>query len=195
MRQEEKVGRENNRIACISIAQLTFASDVGTRQNLSLPSRRWAGRTPSRQLRQKHWRPPNLSQRPQRALSTYSEKEYVIGDSTPSALRRIANLLTNGSNPKEASKKEPTGANDDDSNIFALPSAPVEMDAQTSMARAVELPADPPCPGLSSQPGPGGIRPAWGQDNGEGERLQADDCVPIHWPRPSIGQSRSFVGQ
>ena len=94
---------------------------------MGFSSRRWAGRTPSRELRQKQWTPPDLSQRPQRPISTYSEKDYIIGDSTPSALRRIASLLTNGPSPKETSRKTAMQENNDTESVYKLPTAPVEL--------------------------------------------------------------------
>lgn len=75
-------------------------------------------------MRQQQWTPPDLSRRPQRSLSTYSEEGYVLGDSNPSTLKRIANLFTNGANGPNQRKRiserpvEPIE-----------PSAPSELDA------------------------------------------------------------------
>ena len=165
---------------------LTYTVNVGTRQNLGLPSRRWAGRTPSRQLRQKQWTPPDLNQRPQRSISTYSEKDYIIGDSTPSALRRIANLLTNGPSPKEAAKKTPAQETTDMESAYPLPTGPVELDASSGR---FELDAQPlPRFELSSQEPmqrENTSSSPWGQEKGKGDRLQADE-----WLTAQVGGER-----
>ncbi|KAI4204204.1 MAG: hypothetical protein LQ350_001395 [Teloschistes chrysophthalmus] len=67
-----------------------------TRQITNATSRRWAGRTASRRTRQLQWTPPDLSHRPQRSLSTYSQDEYVLGNSNPGAMKRIASLFRKG---------------------------------------------------------------------------------------------------
>ncbi|KAL9047302.1 MAG: hypothetical protein Q9214_000088 [Letrouitia sp. 1 TL-2023] len=74
-----------------------------SRQQLAVNSIRWAGRTPSQSYRRKHWVAPDLSQRPQRAdvISHYSDRSYVLGNSSQAYLQRSANLLTNGPGPSQ----------------------------------------------------------------------------------------------
>ena len=74
--------------------------------------------------------PPELSRRPQRSLSTYSERDYVIGNSTPSALRKIANILTNGTDPKPRPVHQ-DARNEDESAI--VPTEPAELAAPEPM--------------------------------------------------------------
>ena len=199
-------GRESERLFPNGIlSQLQANAKVGTRQNLNIPSRRWAGRTPSRQLRQKQWIPPDLSQRPQRAISTYSEKDYVIGDSTPSALRRIANLLTNGPSPKEPTKKEKKDDQPAFDDAYPLPTQPVEMEASPFSTQRTEMEA--PAFGafeLDSTPlerteastpttipyrTPKNTSSTWDQERGKGDRLQADEWIISQVPDGQSSQN------
>ena len=63
----------------------------------SMPnSQRWAGRTSSHAKRRKPWVPPDLTKMPQRlnSITQYSDKNYVIGNSSKGRLRTIADRLT-----------------------------------------------------------------------------------------------------
>lgn len=171
-----------------------------TRQNLGVPSRRWAGRTPSRQLRQKQWTPPDLRHRPERSLSSYSERDYVIGYSTPNALLRIANLFTNGPTSRQPVRKAHVDEELHIDNPFDLKtlveladtsvaSAWPELDGQPlerfelpthAMSTSVEPPAysgashssatTEPPPDLSHVD-------SWGEEKGKGGRVQADEWM------------------
>ncbi|KAL8726779.1 MAG: hypothetical protein Q9181_005928 [Wetmoreana brouardii] len=64
-----------------------------TRQITSATSGRWAGRTDSRRARKLEWTPPDLGQRPERTLSSYSQEEHMLADSNLSTLKRLTSLL------------------------------------------------------------------------------------------------------
>jgi len=109
-----------------------LVSSLGTRQDtrhqsIDSTSRRWAGRTASRRLRQQQWTPPDLGRRPQRSPSTYSDEGYVLGDSTPSALKQIAGLFRNGTNQRKPVKERPTEYMPYRASI--IPSEPSELDS------------------------------------------------------------------
>lgn len=72
-----------------------------TRQDLVVHSSRWAGRSPSQQLRRKVWTPPDLDQEPlpSNTISHYSDQNYVIGDSSNNRLKRMAHRLVHGPSP------------------------------------------------------------------------------------------------
>lgn len=74
---------------------------LAIRQQLVVNSNRWAGRTPSQQLRRQVWTPPDLAHRPQpsNSISRYSDHDFSIGNTSPGVLRRIANRLINGPSP------------------------------------------------------------------------------------------------
>ena len=68
----------------------------------------------------------------------------MIGDSTPGALRRIANLLTNGPSPKESSEETDMQENNSTDNTYTLPTTPVELEASAAYA-----PPYPPSAGFA----------------------------------------------
>ncbi|KAL8706935.1 MAG: hypothetical protein Q9201_000095 [Fulgogasparrea decipioides] len=80
---------------------------LGTRPITSTTSRRWAGRTVSRRARQQGWTPPDLGQRPQRTLSSYSQEEHMVGDPNSSALKRFTSLWRNGPNQRRNFQERP----------------------------------------------------------------------------------------
>ena len=84
-----------------------LSSFTGTRQHLVINSGRWAGRTPSQQLRRKNWAPPDLTQShtPADTISRYSAHNFVIGNASPNRLKRIAHRLLNGPSPAPASEE------------------------------------------------------------------------------------------
>ncbi|KAL8689851.1 MAG: hypothetical protein Q9218_004571 [Villophora microphyllina] len=128
-----------------------------TRQITNATSRRWAGRTASRRTRQSQWTPPDLSQRPQRPLSTYSHEGYVLGDSTPSTMKRIASLFRKGPN-RGRHEESKAKAEQEAANHLEVPT-----DLNTSVyetpddiwsAPPSELPAGELTPTLRSSPHP-----------------------------------------
>ena len=87
----------------VKIASTADSAQTGVRQQTEVNLNRWAGRTPSQQLRRKGWRAPDLANEPRPAkIATYSSREYVIGDSTQNKLRRMATRLINGPSPQPA---------------------------------------------------------------------------------------------
>ncbi|KAL9606732.1 MAG: hypothetical protein Q9179_000088 [Wetmoreana sp. 5 TL-2023] len=80
---------------------------ASTRPITSTTSRRWAGRTVSRRARQQGWTPPDLGQRPQRTLSSYSQEEHMVGDPNSSALKRFTSLWRNGPNQRRNFQERP----------------------------------------------------------------------------------------
>ncbi|KAL9630219.1 MAG: hypothetical protein Q9164_006532, partial [Protoblastenia rupestris] len=100
---------------------VSFVGQIDARKMAVPNSKRWAGRRPSQQVRRNQWTPPELSQglTRMRTIPRYSEKDYVLGDSSRSRLQNVPDRLS-GRNP----------------NIH-------EMHAGTSLPRRpVELPAD-----------------------------------------------------
>lgn len=77
------------------------------------------------------WTPPDLTQRPQRALSVYSQDGYVLGNSTPGTLKRIASLFKNGpkqwKDVQDKATESPVYAESPD-HIIGAPE-PVELDS------------------------------------------------------------------
>ena len=100
-------------LEAISVELIPVANDLfpftETRQHLVVNSSRWAGRTPSQQLRRKLWAPPDLTQvpLPSDTISRYSDQNFVIGDSSPNRLKRIAHRLLNGPSPAPAPEESP----------------------------------------------------------------------------------------
>lgn len=92
----------------LTVLNLSLGTRQDTRQSIDFTSRRWAGRTASRRLRQQQWTPPDLGRRPQRSLSTYSDEGYILGDSTPSTLKQIAGLFRNGTIQRKHAKERLT---------------------------------------------------------------------------------------
>lgn len=87
----------------MKIASGADSAQTEVRQQTEVNLNRWAGRTPSQQLRRKDWRAPDLANEPRPAkIATYSSREYVIGDSTQNKLRRMATRLINGPSPQPA---------------------------------------------------------------------------------------------
>ncbi len=81
-----------------------FVLLLGTRPKVATNSARWSGRTLSQQLRRRKWTPPDLGHRPDPSdtLDHYSDKEFVIGNSSTDLLRRIAHRFRNGPSPVQA---------------------------------------------------------------------------------------------
>ncbi len=90
-----------------------YLSSAAIRQQLVVNSNRWAGRTPSQQLRRQAWTPPDLARRPKpsNSISRYSDPNFVIGNSSPGVLRRITNRLINGPSPAPNLPEESSSGN------------------------------------------------------------------------------------
>ena len=87
----------------MKLASGADSAQTEVRQQTEVNLNRWAGRTPSQQLRRKDWRAPDLANEPRPAkIATYSSREYVIGDSTQNKLKRMATRLINGPSPQPA---------------------------------------------------------------------------------------------
>lgn len=93
---------------------------VGTRQNATINSNRWASRTPSQRRHQKNWVPPPLSEQSEVSdkITKYSNEDYIIGESSKALLQKIAHRFNNGPNPVQVVPEL-------DTNDFR---APVELD-------------------------------------------------------------------
>ena len=59
---------------------------------------RWSGRRSSQQQLRREWVPPDITHRtrPLGVISHYPDSSYVIGNSTPQGLKRIARLFKFG---------------------------------------------------------------------------------------------------
>ncbi len=80
----------------------------GSRKSVLPNSQRWAARTPSQVKRRQQWVPPDLNQMPERlhSISSYSDKGYVIGNSSRTRLRIIADRFT-GKKPSKNDMRDP----------------------------------------------------------------------------------------
>ncbi|KAF6221270.1 hypothetical protein HO133_002125 [Letharia lupina] len=114
-----------------------------TRQNVTLNSNRWAGRTPIQRIHHKSWIPPDLAEQRSDSdkISHYSKQDYVIGESSQGLLQRIAHRLNNGPSPAQMMPEPDTS--DLESEMAELSrqrSAAIGLDANSF---AVELDAGP----------------------------------------------------
>ncbi len=169
-------------------------TSLGNRQDIrhDSTSRRWAGRTASRRLRQQQWTPPDLGRRPQRSLSTYSDEGYVLGDSTPSALKQIAGLFRNGTIQRKHVKEKPTEYLTHSPSI--IPSEASELDSMdvleildtTAYLPPVELDAEP----STALPAEDQPDLAAKERTALISRIQADDWLQVR--RYELGDSSSL---
>ena len=112
-----------------AVQRLTFVhSPVGTRHNATINSNRWASRTPSQRRHQKNWVPPELCEQrsvPDKIVQ-YSKDDYVVGESSPGMLQRIANQFNNSPNAAQQS------SDSEIQEIDSIPRYPVaELDADS----------------------------------------------------------------
>ena len=137
----------NSAPVCLQIFTADSCSPrAGTRQDLVVHSGRWAGRSPSQQLRRKVSTPPDLDQEPlpSSTISHYWDQNYVIGGTSNNRLKRMAHRLVHGPSPAptRAGTQGQVKTKDSAENIrqkFAQAELP-----DTSIPAVFELPGNVP---------------------------------------------------